>query len=321
MYTVNVEQEQQTQVLALSSPDTSTIKEIYESLVRSENLPQMEIVTVSNGECAGLFWDKTLNDTEYYIPYGRFFNAEEMRSGGNVTLLGTHFLCNLPLDEVETIWETGISINGIHFDAVGNYLFSYPTELWDELYSVLVFPVPITIPLKTYFDIGITASKLRCVFTSSLTKEQVVYLRELLNNYGDISISSIPSLRNENAMSNFAAGITPYALIFLLGFLNISSIITYWLQVEFPRYKVYLICGAKQAHISFFISFSVIMLITVSYAMAFLIMIKITQITPNGIITSLPWQFHGITYCTVILITVLIVNMRAIPIVLGGKIL
>jgi hypothetical protein len=322
MYTVDARSNQETRVLYFTCNDSNTIKSLYAKLANDSVLPKVGIVTVSDKNYTGLYWDRQLNEEVWYTPYGRFFSTEEMDSGADVVLLGTNFFKNLPQENLDTIWETGIDINGTHFNAIGNFFFVYANaSLGDSFYESLPMQTSIVIPLKTYFHIGLAPERFRCVFCQSLTSAQITHLSDLLQPFNNIQSLSLPKSYEVGAVNSYINGIILYIAVLILSLLSAVSIILYWLRKEFARYRIYLICGAKGRQIAFFISLNVALLVTITYVCAFLAVSGITKITPQGIVSPLPWQFYIPIYIGVMLFTLLAVNIRAIPLVFREKML
>jgi len=320
MYKESIVDEQVTKVLYFACDDIESIKNLYAKFANDPMLPQMEIVTVSNEKYAGIEWNRKQNENVLYTPYGRFFSTAEMESGANVTLLGTSFISQLPQKSIDTIWETGIDINGKHFSAIGNYFFNWVNgSIPEEVYKSQPVSASIVIPLKAYFDVGISATRFRCVFSQSLTSTQITHLNDLIQPFQSIYSLSLPLVYNVDAVNSYINVIAPYTLIIIISLLSIVSVIIYWLRREFERYRIYLICGAKRRQITFLLSMNILLLVTITYFCAYLIITGLMKITPDGIVSSLPWQFYIIIYICMLFFTLLTVNIRAIPIVFREK--
>ncbi len=321
-YTQSAEEEQAAQVLTFACDDTLAIQSIYTELASDPQLPEMKIVTVSNGEYAGVYWKTVPNEEVWYTPYGRFFSAGEMESETFVALLSTGFLGRLPQESVDTIWETGIEINGTRFQAIGNYFFDWPDgDIPDEVYETEPLSASAVIPLKAFFAVGLTAARFRCVFSQPLTSAQITHLQDLILPYGNIYALSLPETNNTDAVTSYINGIAPYTLVIFLSLLSIATVILHWLRMEFARYKIYLICGAKHGEVTYLISMNIAFLVTATYICAYFAVSVLTKMTPEGLIASLPWQFHIVMYLSSLLFTLLAVNIRAVPIVLREKLL
>jgi len=320
MYTKNIEGEQANRVLYFTCDDTTTIKSVYEKLANDPMLPKMEIVTVSNEQYAGIDWNRKLNEEVWYTPYGRFFSSTEMESGSDVALLGTSYISQLTQDNINTIWETGINIDGIQFSAIGNFFYDWASKkVPSSVYKSLPMPAAIVIPLKTYFNVGLSATRFRCVFARPLTNTQLTLLSDLIKQFNNIYSLSLPVIYNMNAVNSYISEIAPYALIIILSLLSIVSVVIYWLLREFERYIIYLLCGAKRRQIIFLLSLNITLLVSFSYVCACFVVFKLMKITPEGIITQLPWQFYSVIYIVSLLFTLLTVNIRATPIVFREK--
>lgn len=322
MYTVDVGMDQDTKVLYFTCNDSNTIKSVYKKLTSDSALPKMGIVTVSDKKYTGLYWDRKLNEEILYTPYGRSFSIGEMDKGADVALLGTDYLNSVPKGDLDTIWDTGIDIDDTHFEAVGNYFFDFPKDSFTEdFYKFIAVQTTITIPLKTYFDIGLVPVRFRCVFSKPLTSAQITHLNDVLQPLCNIESLSLPKTYEVDAVNSYMKGITTYIVVLILSLLSIVSIILYWLRKEFARYRIYLICGARGRQIAFFISLNVALLVTITYICAYFAASGIINIIPDGFISPLPWLFYILIYIGVMIFTLSAVNIRAIPIVFREKML
>ena len=120
-YVEIVEREKETQTLFFKCSDETTVKDIYAELDDDGGVfPKLSSVTASNELYAGIDWGVS---ESWYTPYGRFFTREEMENGAAVAILGIGYLKLLPQERLDTVWETGIEINGVHFEAIGNHYF------------------------------------------------------------------------------------------------------------------------------------------------------------------------------------------------------
>ncbi|MHB8963034.1 MAG: hypothetical protein ACYC5K_07745 [Saccharofermentanales bacterium] len=315
MYNTSVEMGAVSQVLYFKCSDTNTIKSLYEKLENDTIMPEMAIATVSDDKYTGFYWKNSLNEDVLHTPYGRLFSAEEMDSGATVVLLGMYFLTNLSPENIDAVWETGIDISGTHFNAVGNYFFDSSMVGDEDYFKFKKVPTTITIPLKTYFDIGLVPLRFRCEFSQPLTSLQIEHLSNLLKSFSNIRSLSLPKTNNARAVNNYMEGIASYAVVLLLSLLSIVSVILYWLRKEFARYQIYLICGAKGRQIAYFISMNVTLIVTITYGCAFFAVSGITKITPPGMVSPSPWQFYVLIYFSVMIFMLLAVIIRAIPII------
>jgi hypothetical protein len=322
MYIESIEGEKVTQVLYFACDDEAIVKNLHKELVNDPMLPDMKIITVSNGNYAGIDWNIEWNEEAWYTPYGRFFSTMEMKSGMLVALLGTSFISQLTQESIDTIWEEGIDINGTLFCAIGNYFFDWANiAVPEEVYASQPMSASIVVPLKAFYDVGLSATRFRGVFSQPLTSTQIAYLYELIQPYSNINSLTMPEPYNINAVNNYINGIAPYTLIIILSLLSIVSVILYWLRREFERYKIYLICGAKRRQITFLLSLNIMFLVTAAYICAYFAIAKLSDITPDGIASSLPWQIYIAIYIGALFLTLLAVNIRAIPVVFREKIL
>lgn len=318
-YAEVVERDQETQVLYFMCSDDTTVKAVYAELDDSNVFPELSSVTISNEQYAGIDWGVS---GSWYTPYGRFFTREEVEQGAAVAILGTGYLKSLPPERLDTIWETGIEINGFHFEAIGSHYFNLAVDgtVPQEMYETQV-PAPILIPLPAFWESGLTANKMRCVFAEPLTETEITAIAELLQSYGDIYFMSLPKEGNYYAIQVFLSQVTPYTFIILLSLISIGAVVLHWLRREFVRYRIYLICGARRGQIAFLLSIAITLLVTIAFLFASFIITQVTKFAPDGVLLPLPWQFHAALYAGVLLIALLVVNLKAFPLIFRGRVL
>ncbi len=313
VYQERVEAEQNSQLLYFKSDDSNAIERIYSILSNDPELPDMKNATLSDGKYAGVLW--TQDSEVWYTPFGRFFNTEEMHSGAYVAILGTSYLSQYPSDAISAFWETGVTIDGVKFDAIGNYFFNWTEEnIPDDIYQFQLISAPITIPLRTYIHMGFSAKSFRCVFARPLTSAQIDHIKDIMDNFSVHSVS-LPELSDNEAIRTYIAELSPYALVIILSLINITSVIVYWLRKEFRRYTIYLICGAQYKQIILLQSINVFLLVTIAYFFAYFAVVGLTIVVPDGILSHLPWRIHTLMYIGALFFTLLLINIRSIPIV------
>ena len=310
-YTEVIEREQETQVLYFMCSDDTTAQDVYFRLDSDRFFPELSSVTISSDQYAGIDWGES---GDWYTPYGRFFRYEEIESGAAAAILGTCYIQSLPQESIDSVWETEIEISGTHFDAIGSHYFHTSADgaVPKELYATQI-PAPIVIPLRSFWEEGLAANKLRCVFSAPLTKAQIARLQELLQSYAGIHSVSMPREGNFYAIKVFAEQVVPYTLIIILSMISIGAVILHWLRREFVRYRIYIICGARRSQIAFLLSFAIIMLMTIAFFFAGFIIAGITELAPAGVLAPLPWPFYAAIYGSVLFITLLGVHMKAFP--------
>lgn len=322
MYTESVELNQKTRLLYVASENAETIKSLYTEISDSSALPKVKSATVSDGQYAGVYWDVRPNEETWYTPYGRFFSADEIKSGAKVALLATGFISRLAPESINTVWESGIEIAGTHFNAIGNYFNNWETgAVPEDAYQTEPLPVSVAMPFKTYFDLGLAPTRFRCVFSQPLTNAQIALIRDLVRPMSSIDTLLLPQEHDTEAVNAYIGAIVPYTLVMVLSLLSIASIILYWLSREFERYKIYLICGAKGRQIAFMLSLNTALLVTAGYGSACFAMSQITVRLPEKLLSPLPWQFHIVLYFAALLFMLFTVNIKAIPIVFQKKML
>lgn len=314
-YVVNVDTEQDTQVLYLSSNNEQIITDVYHDIIDNPMLPSLKNATVSGDIYSGLFWDTDKADP-YYTPHGRFFNNEEMSSEAHVALLGIGYLSSVPFEIVDTIWDSGIKIKNIPFEAIGNYnlYWADSDSIPSEAYTTLPLPTPVTIPINTFFALGLKATQMRCVFSQPITEEQATYLNDLFAAYSELQELKIPKTEKISQMemlTQFTKNIAPYVLIILLATINTANIIIYWLQMEFVRFQIYRTCGATNGNIIFFISFQVSLLIFIGYVCAYMIQNFLRKFAPNGMVVPLPASWYWLILASLLLFMLILVLIKA----------
>ena len=314
-YTVTQNQQMESQLLYLTSDDEKTIQNFYTELTNNPMLPSLGIVTISDEEYTGVYWNRIWNDDVWYTPYGRFFTTEEMEEGDYVALLGMSYIRQLPLEKIDTIWEKEIVINGIAMDTIGNYDDQINFPIQEETYKTQVLPTSIAIPLETFFKIGLSPTKIRVIFAEPLTNTQIKELNDLFQSIQTISFPK----QNTIAVNGYISATVQYSLILILALLSIIHVLLYWMKMEFSRYKVYMICGAKRHEIIFLLSMNIALLITLTYIGACIAVYGLTKIIPAGIVAYLPYKSYCVIYIGSLFFSLVTVNIRAIPLVFHNK--
>ena len=317
-YVEIVERDRETQTLFFMCSEEATAQDVYHALCGGD-FPEIASVTASGEWYAGVDWGE---GAEWYTPYGRFFTREEVERGAAVALLGTGYIGSLPPEQIDTIWETGIEINGRHFDAIGSHYFNLSLEgaVPAELRATEV-PAPILIPLRAFWESGLAADKLRCVFAVPLTEEQIAKIDALLRTYADIHSVSLPTTGNYYAVAVYLNQVLPYTLIILLSLISTAAVLLHWLRREFVRYRIYLICGARRSQIVCLLSVAIALLVTAAYLFAGALLALVTRVAPAGALLRLPWRFHAAIYAGMLLLALLAVNCKALPLLFRGRLL
>ena len=182
-------------------------------------------------------------------------------------------------------------------------------------------PAPILIPLRAFWESGLAADKLRCVFAAPLTEEQIAKIDALLRTYGDIHSVSLPTTGNYYAVAVYLNQVLPYTLIILLSLISTAAVLLHWLRREFVRYRIYLICGARRSQIVCLLSVAIALLVTAAYLFAGALLALVTRVAPAGALLRLPWRFHAAIYAGMLLLALLAVNCKALPLLFRGRLL
>lgn len=324
-YQITAEQYAETQRLFISCQDSEKIWKIYDELLNNPALPTFKTATISNDECSGVLWDFAYNDSVWYTPYGRFFSDKEMQTGENVLMLGMKYISSLSKYQIEHLWDQELLIHGQRFLPIANFQDWSENPVLEETYQTETFPTSIIMPIKAFRNAGFQATKLRIIFAESLSYEQIQLLRNVidshLNDPDTVNYYLLPHTKNEKALRSYLAVTFQYGLILILALISSISIIMFWLYMEFRRYKVYLVCGATKNQIILLLSMNTILLVTITYVIALSITALITHLTPKGIASLLPTPIYGGIYASVVLFMLVLVNLRALPILLSKKFL
>lgn len=321
-YKESISRRRETQILYLACEDSATIRQVVTQLSHHPELPKAAVLTVSDGQFCGLFWDRGLKPDVWYTPYGRFFSMDEMEGGAKVVLLGTAYLGQLPFEEMESIWDSGIALGGASYTVIGNHFFEWEsTDIPEDVCMTEPLCAPIVLPLETFWDSGLSVTRLRCEFSDPITSEQRAILVDLFNTYPGIHSLSIPNTSNSRAFTSYLGGMASSTLIVLLALITLVNILLYWLRHEFERYRIYRICGAGRGQILRLLLLQILFLITLAYLCAYGIARVLISIMPDGFASPLPVTLYvGIYLLSLLLITAIAVA-KAYPRILHRGIL
>ena len=151
----------ETKTLYFSCKDPAAVHHIAAELSDSPSLPKAAVISVSGGQYCGLYWDRSQKEDVWHTPYGRFFTMDEMEAGAKAAILSTGYIGQLPFEEMDSLWESGIEVGGVPYKIVGNYYLE-TADVPEEVYRTEPLCAPIVIPLKTFWDGGFSASRFRC---------------------------------------------------------------------------------------------------------------------------------------------------------------
>ncbi len=307
------------QVLYFECNDPATIENIYNELKNNSSLPPFGVVTLSNETYSGVYWDVTLKKEVWHTPCGRFFTMEEMNSGANVVLLGTSYISSLPFEQMDRVWETGIIVNERPFKAVGNYYYDYPSELSSDTAYSTPFPTSITLPLNAFLDIHLVPSRFRCIFSSLLLPEQVEHINHVINAHHNIDNLSLPLTNQNQAIHDYINTVTASTFIIILALMSLIDVLIHWLKRDFPRYRVYMICGAHNIQIVVMLLINAFILVTMAYLCASCLTIFFTHFVSNELIHPLPWGLHIMIYFALLSFTLIIICIRSHKFLFSAK--
>ncbi|MDO5022597.1 MAG: hypothetical protein Q4E07_04590 [Eubacteriales bacterium] len=310
-YLEAVNRKAETQLFFVSSQKSDALYEILKQVEENPSLPPLGVVSLSNFEYSGIYWNRSYKSDVYYTPYGRFFTDEEMSSGDNVALLSMAYLRSLPKNITGTLWDKGITIYGNHFEATGNYegLSDYPLE--NSGYQTEVIPTAVAMPLKTYLNLNIPAMYLRIEFAKSLSPLQIAELKNTVSAYLDVSYVSFPNIENQSAKRIYMATSARFALILVFALISIINIIVYWVSAEFKRYRVYILCGAQKKQIIFLLAMNTIYIVSFAYIAAVFISWFLTSNVPEGLVNMLPVKTYFLIYISSLIFLLITVNIKA----------
>ena len=310
----------ETKTLYFSCKDPAAVHHIAAELSDSPSLPKAAVISVSGGQYCGLYWDRSQKEDVWHTPYGRFFTMDEMEAGAKVAILSTGYIGQLPFEEMDSLWESGIEVGGVPYKIVGNYYLE-TADVPEEVYRTEPLCAPIVIPLKTFWDGGFSASRFRCEFTAPVTAEQRALLANLLQRYDEIHSLSLPETSNRHTFVSYVGGMASSTLIVLMALVSCMNIVLYWLRREFERYRIYRICGAGRGQIVFLLLFQILFLITLAYLCAYGIARMLVSRMPAGIVLPLPGILYAGIYLALLLFIGAVALIKAYPRVLRGRIL
>ena len=310
----------ETKTLYFSCKDPAAVHHIAAELSDSPSLPKAAVISVSGGQYCGLYWDRSQKEDVWHTPYGRFFTMDEMEAGAKAAILSTGYIGQLPFEEMDSLWESGIEVGGVPYKIVGNYYLE-TADVPEEVYRTEPLCAPIVIPLKTFWDGGFSASRFRCEFTAPVTAEHRALLANLLQRYDEIHSLSLPETSNRHTFVSYVGGSAPSTVIVVLALVSCMNIVLYWLRREFERYRIYRICGAGRGQIVFLLLFQILFLITLAYLCAYGIARMLVSRMPAGIVLPLPGILYAGIYLALLLFIGAVALIKAYPRVLRGRIL
>lgn len=321
-YVVDVNTEQETQVLYLTSLDEARIKELYYKIVDDPILPQLTKATVSGNVYSGVFWNTEQEENTYYVPYGRFFSGEEILTNAKVALIGTGYLSLFSYDEIDSIWRSGIKINDSTFEAIGTYNYNWGdgSSIPSDAFCFSPMPNAVTIPINCFFELGLNATKMRCVFTESLSEEQYSYLVNLLASYNDLQDVVIPKterMNQKNRILRMIENVAPFAAIVFLSVINIANIVMYWLRTQFKRLQIYRICGSGNGAITFFVVVQVSLLVLIGFGFSCVAQATLRVVLPSGVTSRMPISFYMIVLGSQWVAMVVLVLMKSMRLIVS----
>lgn len=319
-YLEGIKRNPEKQLLFVSAEDDKAIGKIYKAISSNRQLPKAGIVTISNDQCSGVYWDKEYDENICYIPSGRFFFDEEMRSGADVALVSMGYLTKMKTDQINKAWDEGILIDGHHFDVIGNYNFwIYEIEADNSNYMDLFLPTLTAVPIQTFLKLDMKASFLRLIFSRGLTQNEINMVRDLIDNTPGINSYILPKNENHRAYSSYFYATGTYTLILVMSLISIISIIVYWTNGETRRYRIYILCGAKRFHIIFLMSMTTFLLVTSSYAVSVALTLLLSSSITEGILAILPLSHYIVIYIGIVAFLIFMVNVKAIPVLYSNK--
>ncbi|QTE74254.1 hypothetical protein JS518_15400 [Clostridiales bacterium FE2010] len=317
-YLESIKQYAETQTLFISAKEGKTIEEIYKKILNDNQLPSVGIVTISNNNCSGVYWDRNYDPNVWYTPSGRFFSDEEMISGADVALLSMSYMMQHRGEQIDKIWENGISLEGNHFNVIGNYEY-WMYEEDESDYETLFLPTLAAIPINTFLKLNMQASYLRLIFSRSLSQNEISIIQDLIDSLPNVNSYTMPQTSNTLAFRNYMSTTGQYILILIMSLISIISIILYWTNGEIKRYKIYMLCGSKKTHIVFLMSMTTFLLVTTAYLVSVALVLILSSIISAGILAVLPWSRYLIIYCIITVFLILAVNIKAIPVLYSDK--
>ena len=295
--------------LYLESDDSDSIISVCENVRSNDSLPDIRSISLFDENYTGIFFEKEY--FRFYVAHGRLFTSEELLNGDHVAILSTEYIRCLEKDKIDSIWSDGIEISGIHYQAIGSYTDIARYFSLEELAESYPIPTLVAIPLTTYLSTGHKPAMLNCSFSQPLNNRQLEILKDIVLSYKSIHRYTLPTIR-DSALNSLLGALSQYLIVLILALIGVVSVLIYWLSMEFHRYRIYLLCGAKRGHIIFFLSMNVLLLDTMAYATSLIILFLITKNAPSGLVSFLPTAAYVIFYFGMVLFSLFIVNLRSL---------
>ncbi|MDR0286878.1 MAG: hypothetical protein LBI03_04100, partial [Clostridiales bacterium] len=165
------------------------------------------------------------------------------------------------------------------------------------------------------------AERIRLVFADSLTKTQRVHLQEMVTSEGHVIFSALPLSGEKSATKEMISGMMAFSVILVISLISTVNVLFYWIKKELPRFRVYMICGAKNSKILFLIAAHTGFIVTLSYLCTLLLALifRVFNILPEEFLAQMPWYAYGLIFAGGLIFSLLWTVLRAIPLVVRQK--
>lgn len=307
------------QLFCFSSDDASVVQDVYTKFNNDSLLPSIQILTLSDGNRSGIYWNRELNEDIWYTPYGRFFTMQEMDAGENKVLLGTSYLHNLPPEQRETVWDKAITLDGKRFEPVGSYYYSWAEEVPVEVLQSDAMLSPFTVPLKTFLENKWQAKHFRCIFADAPTQEQIQYLEAYMASFDGVYNLTFPVFQRNKAIMDYVNTVSSSTFVILLSFISLGTVVLSWLKKDEARFLSYRICGANKRQVMGILLFNVFLLLSIAFLLAYAVTSVLTMLMPKEMIMPLPWFLAASSYLMLVAFSLFIVSLRAYRFIFKGK--
>ena len=274
--------------------DSEEIRYLWTTVQRFDS-PEIEAATISNQTISGMYYAASINPTPYHTPYGRLFSEEEMGSGSNVVLLGTHYLSNLTTSELENIWKMPFVIEQDTYIPIGSYYDLGSIDESENDGSDLLLPTQIAIPLQTVLENSLSGNRLRIVFSRQLNAKEYRALQQILSSFSNNVTIQYPRYVQQSAFRNMIGTFFEYWAFLLLILIGTAGVLYDFLKTELSRDRVYYMCGAKNSLLYCILVLQVTIIVLFSFAFALLISLLLAKVLSNSILAIPPLIIYVVT--------------------------
>lgn len=221
--------------------DTDASLELCSLLLNNEKLPEIYQMTVLDPTTAtiGHYCNGALRFT---IPYGRYFNSEEL-TDGRAVLLSDAWLAQADTSFIVDMIDRKIKI-GSHnssYTVIGRY---NSTLLTDHFYSREVL-----IPIYSYIKEGFPFDNVEIIFSKMPAGWQINDLESMIGKYAvDFSLEP-PKALEFQALKAFVRETGSHFIILFICCITVLNLLRYWITSNRRKFYIYYICGCSSQRI------------------------------------------------------------------------